>query len=305
MLAGPASAATPSRIADLWYAHNEIIVMLGGAERVAVTVASPEAFPWMFRIAPSLHAARRVAAGSVNVETLLEAQVDLAFVSQEKEAQRLQSFGVQALQVSFTDAKSLLECIRRTAEALDTAQARTRLAEFQDYLDAVRQELARGLADIPANSHPRVLHLASLAPLRADGDGTIIDEWIGLAGGRNAATGLHGNLQTISFEQVAAWNPDIIILGGTAGDTPPGSIWTDLPAVRAGKVFRNPAGVFPWDRYGTEFALQVQWTAKLLHPDKFASLDMQAVTIAFYRRFFNYDMSLSEAGLVLAGQPPP
>lgn len=300
LLTGPVSAAPPQRIADLWYAHNAIVVMLGAADRVAVTVVTPTMMPWMYRVAPALRKATIVENGAVNAETLLAARVDLAFVSQPAEAARLNGLGIPTKAVSFTDAASFRASLKSTAATIATPLAASRSRDYDAYLDGVLGRLRTGLRAVPAAGRPRVLHLASLSPLRADGDGTLIDEWIGLAGGRNAAVGLHGNLQQVSIEQIAAWRPDIVIVGGhaDAGVDHPGA---GLP----GKVVRNPLGVFPWDRYGPEFALQLLWAAKLLHPSEFAGVNLTTETTGFYRRFFNYRLSADEVGRILTAQGPP
>jgi len=37
----------------------------------------------------------------------------------------------------------------------------------------------------------------------------------------------------------------------------------------------NPKGVFSWDRYGAEEALQIQWAAKTLYPDLFTNINIK------------------------------
>ena len=68
---------------------------------------------------------------------------------------------------------------------------------------------------IPAAQRPSVLHIYSLNPLVVDGTNSIIDAWITAAGGRNAAQ-ISGNARPVSTEQVAQWNPDVIILASSA-----------------------------------------------------------------------------------------
>lgn len=63
-------------------------------------------------------------------------------------------------------------------------------------------------------------------------------------------------------------------------------------------------GVFPWDRYGVEFPLQLLWTARTLYPLRFAKLDMVSETTRFYRDFFGYDLSPSDAARILAAKAP-
>lgn len=70
------------------------------------------------------------------------------------------------------------------------------------------------------------------------------------------------------------------------------------------RVLRNPAGVFPWDRYGTEVALQIKWAAQQLHPTRFSDVDMARTTQDFYREFFDYPLSDADAQRILQGMAP-
>ena len=78
-----------------------------------------------------------------------------------------------------------------------------------------------------------------------------------------------------------------------------------MPALKGYRIVRNPSGAYQWDRHGPEFALQLLWTAKLLHPAQFRDVDMARETTGFYRRLFGYPMTAREAALILAAEPPP
>ena len=303
-LAAPARAAPPQRIADLWYAHNATTIMLGAGDRLVVTTDSPAAQPWMYRLAPQLRRATVVAASPVNVEALLAAKVDLAIVGRPAEADHLKRLGVPAMACQVVDMPSLRECVDRTASALGDPFARSRARAYDGYLERVSARLARGLRGVAVETRPRVLHIGSLRPLRADGGDTLIDDWIKRAGGRNVAAELHGPLQPISVEQIARWKPDIIIVGGQdqRAEEDPLAV---LPALEGYRIVRNPSGAYQWDRHGPEFALQLLWTAKLLHPRRFRGVDMARETSGFYRRLFGYAMTQREVASILSAAPPP
>ena len=304
LVALPASAAPARRIADLWYAHNATVIMLGAADRLVVTTDSPSAQPWMYRLAPALSRATVVQASPVNVEALLAAHIDLAIVGQPAEAERLKSLGVPSMACHVVDMASMRDCVDKTADALGDPVAHARAKAYDAYLDGVAARLDRGLRGVPPKARPRVLHIGSLIPLRADGSGTLIDDWIRRAGGRNAAAELHGALRPISVEQIARWRPDIIIVGGQderALDNP----LAIVPALKGYRIVRNPSGAYQWDRHGPEFALQLLWTAKLLHPARFKDVDMARETTGFYRRLFGYPMTVQETQSILSAQPPP
>jgi iron complex transport system substrate-binding protein len=296
----------PQRIADLWFAHNALTIMLGAADRVAVTDDLPAARPWMYRVAPALHQAVGVLGPVPNTEMLMQAGVDLVFVANDSPAAAaLRRAGMPVVQAGFTDTASLLHAVDLTADVLGDARAHDVARRYRALLEATVERVRQRVADIPPSDRPRVLHVKSLVPLQVDGAHTIIDEWIARAGGRNAAADVTGNMRPVSMEQIAAWDPDVVILGPDSGhvDAAPQG-WAALRAVRAGRVYRNPAGVFPWDRYGSELPLQILWAGQSLHPDRFRDLDMVSETVKFYCDFFGYDLTRDDAARILAARPP-
>ncbi|MBN3855840.1 ABC transporter substrate-binding protein [Paraburkholderia sp. Ac-20340] len=303
-----AQAQPKTRIADLWYAHNAVVTMLGSASDVVATVARPQALPWMFRVAPALAHAQAVVGATVNAEDLLRLNADVVFASAgDPTLGAMRRLGLNVVPVGFDDYDSMLQCIDLTAQTLDTPLARERAHDYRAYLQSTLSETAQAIAAHGAGTTPRVLHVASLAPLKVDGSNTIVDRWMQAAGARNAADGLRGNLKPVSIEQVLAWHPDVVILAANAGSietTPQRALWQTLDAVRNGHVYRNPTGVFPWDRYGPEAALEVRWAARTLHPEAFAGEpagSMLAQTQQFYRRFYGYALSSGEAQTMLNG----
>lgn len=297
------------RIADAWYAHHALLMTLGAGSRIVATVNHASSRPWMFRLQPSLHRALAVSGTSFNVEALLAAGVELTFVSAgDRHALALEQAGLPVARMGFSDLHSLAESLTHTARLLGTEEAARRAADYNAYLADSLREVHAATDWLSPEQRPKVLHIASLNPLKVDGADTLIDDWIAAAGGRNAARGLRGNLQTVSAEQVLAWQPDVLILAASAGslDNAPGAaLLQQTEAVRQGRVLRNPDGVFPWDRYGTEVALQIHWAAGQLHPALFPQQDMLGRTMAFYARFFDHPLSREEAQRILDGLPPP
>ncbi|MBB2201375.1 ABC transporter substrate-binding protein [Gluconacetobacter tumulisoli] len=298
----------PGRIADLWFAHNTLTIMLGAVDRIAVTDDLPSARPWMYRVAPALARAVPMAGPVPNAETLLGAGVDVAFVSAGSPAELpLRRIGMPVVDAGFTDAASMIRAVDLTADVLGDARSHDMARLYEATLTEAIRRVRTATAPVAITDRPRILHVKSLAPLTVDGADTIIDDWITIAGGRNAADGIVGVMRPVSMEQVAAWDPDVLILGpdaGTFDDVPQGSAWSALRAVRTGRVYRNPAGVFPWDRYGCEFLLQILWTAQKLYPDRFRDIDMMSETTRFYHMFFGYDLTPAEARRILSALPP-
>lgn len=297
-----------TQVAEGWFAHHSLLMTLGVGDRIVATVNRPDSRPWMFHIAPRLNQVLISRGPHFTSEALLTRDAQVVFVAQGNgDADAYRQAGLAVMEMHFTDYPSLAHAVETTAAVFDTPQVRARAQAYNRYLQqviAVTAQRNRGLTD---GERPRVLHIQSLKPLKVDGSHTLIDTWIHLAGGRNAAAEISGNMQEISPEKVLAWQPDIIILGAGCGDlqhSAYGKLFAPLRAVKNGKVWQNPAGVFPWDRYGTESALQIQWAAKRLQPQRFNDLDMIAITRDFYQRFFDYSLTGSEAERILQALPP-
>lgn len=113
---------------------------------------------------------------------------------------------------------------------------------------------------------------------------------------------------TRSIEQSLRWNQDVIIYGASDRQNlsvTESAIWQNIAAVKNHRVVVNPAGAFLWDRYGAEEALQIQWAAILLQPERFRDMDISAEVRSFYRDYFGYALSAPEIRQILEGLPPP
>lgn len=304
--------ANIQRIADSWPAHNEVLAMLGAGDKIVATVHTPESRPWLYKVDPGMYKAVNTFNPNINLEELVKTKPDIAFVPVgDKNADKISQLGIPVVQLIFTNFDSLEKCFQLTGDILGPT-GKQKAQEYNNYLNSKLKMVTDITSKIPENQRPKVLHLTSISPNIVDGGNTIINSWIEAAGGVNAAASVKGSFKEVSMEQILKWNPDVIILGtGNTGlgcknadllKTDPQ--WKNIKAVKDGRVYVNPNGAFMWDRYGAEEALQIQWAAKTLHPDKFANLDMNQITRDFYKEFFNYNLTVDEANRILTGQNP-
>jgi iron complex transport system substrate-binding protein len=154
--------------------------------------------------------------------------------------------------LGFQTYADLKNVVATTADVLGPA-AQAQAKRYDSYLDLKLAAISTVTSTIPAAQRPSVLHIYSLNPLVVDGANSIIDAWITAAGGRNAAQ-ISGNARPVSTEQVAQWNPDVIILAGSAfaaADTGQQTLeslstdrfWSHLVAVRNHRAdITRPAG---------------------------------------------------------------
>jgi iron complex transport system substrate-binding protein len=103
-----------------------------------------------------------------------------------------------------------------------------------------------------------------------------------------AATG--SGWQQVSFEQIAAWNPEVILL--VSYHAPVDEVkekllsdpkWLQLEAVRGEKLFAFPADYLSWDQPDPRWILGLHWLSGKLHPQRFPSAGVESKVIEFFR----------------------
>ncbi|AIQ11739.1 ABC transporter substrate-binding protein [Paenibacillus durus] len=295
-------------IADAWPAHNEVVTILGAGGKIVSTISTPKSVPWLYKVNPQMkNAVTAFTKSEAQMEEVLKNKPDIAFASTGSPLiQPLENAGIPTVTLNFTNFDEMKECFRLTGDILGE-DARTRADSFISYLDGKLEQITAVTSKIPESDKPKVLHIQSLSPLQVDGKDTMIQNWIEVAGGVNAAQEISGNMKPVSLEQIVAWNPDYIMIGSGLTDTDhimDDPAWKTLNAVKNGHVYNNPSGAFLWDRYGAEAALQIQWAAKTLHPDLFPDLNIVQETVSFYKQFLNYDLTNDEAQLIIDSKPP-
>jgi iron complex transport system substrate-binding protein len=307
---------TVNRVADAWHANNGIVLLLGAGDKLVATTTVVQGIPWFQKMDPkigSLPAPFTATAGSVNMETLIAARPDVLLCSAGSftadTLAKLSDAKIPVVQMPAATFDDLKATVRITGEVLGAKEAAV-ATEYIAYLDANIQRVASVTASIPAEQRPTVLHTSQYAVMSTDGAKSLIDAWINYAGGVNvAAKEVTGNQKAITAEQIAAWNPDIVIVGTAPnGDNVKAILadpkWSGTNAVKNHKVIANPTGVYLWDRYSAEEALQVLWAAKLLYPAKFQDLDMAKETKAFYLKFFHYSLTDHDVASILSATAP-
>ena len=272
------------KIATLWYANNQIVLMLGGADKIVATTDLIKNNKWFAHIYPRISSIPNgVNDKSLQVEELVKLSPDIVIAADKK------SVAIMADAIG--------------GDAPKIAQ------KFNDYFDQNLQKVLSKTSKIAQNERPKVLHIAEGKNLfKIDGSNTIIDEWISVAGGINAVQA-KGNMLEINAEEIPNINPDVIIIGRAKSPDAiekiyENKVYAGTNAVKNKKVFVNPAGVFSWDRYGAESALQILWAAKTLHPELFKDIDIAAETKKFYKEFLHYDLSNNEVNYILNGLDP-
>lgn len=297
------------RIADLWHANNQIVLLLDGADKLVATTTVIKANPWYNEVFPKIKAVPALTNGQdIQLEALLAVNPDVVLASNPAMIRQINQAGLKGVLVGFQDFDGLKKTVRITAEVIGGTAPQI----AQEYIDELDNNIAlvrQRLSHVDEAQKPRVLHIAGETDLlKIDGGKSMIGDWIVNAGGRNALPE-QGNLVNVSMEEIIKADPDIIIIGSTNAAAGIDKIkrdprWADIRAVKNGRIYANPLGTFPWDRYSAEAALQILWAAKLFHPAAFSDLDMSEKTRQFYQKYYHYDLSAENAHRILHGLNP-
>lgn len=293
------------RVATAWEAENSIITMLGYGDRIVATTRIAKSIPAFRQIVPSIKDAALASNGAgndVNVEALLALHPDILFVSagfSPVSKAQLEAGGIVVAALRDQSLSALVERTLITGQLLG-ADAYARAVEYQQYFAYNQKRIAERLAKVPPAARLKV-YLAGGSPLRTSGRPSLDQDWMDSAGAINIAEHwqlphAHYGSANTSVEAILAANPDVIIsLHANDADmirTDPQ--WQQIKAVKNGRVYANPKGLFWWSRETTEQALQGLWLASTLYPDAFSDIDMAHETQQFYQRFYRVNFSASE-----------
>jgi len=288
--------------------------LCGVKEKLVATYPVNTVNPMFQRLLPAIETMPApFGSGTVNIEELLTTEPDIVFCSASGEdaAVAMESSGLKVVRFQFYDFEDMTHTVHLTGWILGE-DALAKAEKYIDYFNGVRANITSVVSSIPTADKVSVLHHCgnSLEAMRFDAGGGLINTWINLCGGINAAAEVSGNTAEISLEQVLAWNPDLILIGSAFANDVKAEIladplWSELDAVQNGNVMANPMGVFDWSRYSVEEALNIQWVSQTLYPDLFPDTDMRAETAYFYETFYDYTISEAEIDAILLNIPPP
>lgn len=297
------------KIADLWHANNQVVLLLGGADKLVAATNPIKKNPWFAKVYPRIKDVAAPFNGKdLQVEELMKLNPDVVLTSNDAELKTVRDAGLKGVKVTFKDFNGLRETIKITADVIG-GEAPKKAEEYIKYLDENINYISEKMKNVKQDKKVKVLHIVSGENLlKVDGTNTIINEWIELAGAENVVK-KEGNQLELTMEEIVKLDPDVIIIGSNNANEAvkklkEDKVWATLKAVNAGKVYANPMGTFPWDRYSAEEALQILWAAQKFNPEVFKDLNMVEKTRDFYKRFLSYDLSEEDAKRILNAENP-
>lgn len=280
-------------IADVLYAFEEAPSRVVGIGRISQGRGN-----FLPAIDPD-YEDKTVLAPNVGPEQIAAEQPDLVILKtfmREAVGRRVEELGIPVIYVELETPEQYQRDITLLGEVLREPDRARELTRWYSQQAAAVETQTRL---IPERRRPTTLLMYYR---RSDGEvsfqvpptGWIQTELVEHAGGtpvwRSAAQDGWG---TVSFEQIAAWNPDEIILVSYDGDAEAirddlaaEPRWQELFAVQEDHFHAFPMDFYSWDQPDTRWILGLQWIARTLHPEQFSDTSMDTHIRDFYRTVY-------------------
>jgi iron complex transport system substrate-binding protein len=236
-------------------------------------------------------------AGAEQVAALTPDLVILKSSAAEATGKPIEALGIPVIYVDFETPEQYFRDLAILGQIFGNP------ARAQAVIDFYKQRVAQVEQAVADALRPRTLLL-----YYNDRDGAVAfnvpplnwiqTQMVQIAGGQPAWSDakLGKGWTQVTLEQIAAWDADAIfivsyfknpseVVSGLKADPN----WGALRATREGRLFAFPADLYSWDQPDTRWILGLTWLAGRLHPERFATLDMEAEAKAFYRELYGLD----------------
>ncbi|MDD2573793.1 MAG: ABC transporter substrate-binding protein [Firmicutes bacterium] len=323
--------ANPSRIAAMTGPSYEMVFMLGGHDRIAMTKSGHTTnYPLALLTNPDLANYEGIGANpssSVNIEDYLSREIDLViYYNNGNELKKFEAVGIPSIVLTLNTgpfssvedvmAQDLDEYIDSSTIAVKAladvlgGEAVEEAEKWGEYCTEKIEMLYQRTHHLTDDQRKTVFwgntwgeNILASYPL----DNRYYEIW--LCGGKLVGPEAGaGNFPEVTKEQLFDWDPDLILVDNH-GNYPElviksmykeGSLWETLSAVKNKQLYRIPAGVFFLDK-GTTTTLMLLWLAAITQPELFEDIDMIEEIKYYYKEFYEYDLTDEQAQRVLDG----
>jgi iron complex transport system substrate-binding protein len=283
-----------TRIAALYHFCGRIVFALGQRERLVEQSLSGKEAKAMASIDAKFASMPRIADGhGINFEHLLALKPQCAIVYasfNKSQMTQLENAGIKVIAVKGETLEESIVAVRLIAKVLGCED---KGEEYLKSCENLKELVANHIRDIPRAQRLRVIFTGPKSIFTVATGEMLQNQVLELAGAVNVAASLKGFWNDVSPEQIAAWNPDVILLGSSldtyaVDEVLRNSQFQSIKAVRNKRVYVFPSNVGWWDYPAPHCVLGAVWTAKTLYPDQFQDVDVRQIADDFYAKYLGH-----------------
>ena len=282
--------AQPERIVSGYYISTSACIALGLKEKMVAVEAKADSRNIYNLAAPELASLPSVGtAKAFDLEACLAAEPQLVILPKRLSdaAASLAEFGIPALLVNPEDDALLTEMILLIGEAAGESE---RAQALCDALTAQLTLCAEATAQV---EKPPALVLGVGDFLHCAPGDMFQSTLLTKAGAVNAAAEMTGgSWAEISYEQLLAMNPQVLVIPAeaayTAQDVLADPELAGLDAVKNGRVYAMPTAFEAWDSPVPSGVLGALWLASELHPEAYAREQYVSAATQLYTTYYGF-----------------
>lgn len=282
----------PERLVSGYYITTSLLIALEQSDKLVGVEAKAERFAVYALSAPQILDLPNVgSAKEFDLEGCAALSPDLVIlpVKLKDAIESLEGLGIAAIGVEPEDRQRLFETIEMVGAATGSRQRAEALKNhIQSKYDEL-ETLTQGL------EKPRVYFAGNSSYLNTAGEKMYQNSLVEAAGAENVAAGIADSYWVeVSYEQLLAWDPDVIVVAPgaeyTVEELKADAALAGLQAIEENRVYRMPSQVEFWDAPVPSSVLGSLWLAGQLHPQAYGQEEFAADFSAFYNGFYGADI---------------
>jgi iron complex transport system substrate-binding protein len=302
----------PKRIACMHCVSPEKIMTLGKGSSI---ILMAEQSPWAYKLFPEIKGAQ--SNKDMKPEQIKDMKVDFVlFTPGMTKSEQYGAVGIKTVcafspEIKPTSIAEYREGFKKQVSffgELLGPEAKIKADGYNSYFDKKVLQILSVTSKIDIKNRPNVyyggMHNSMLG---SQGKGSVMQWNTEVSGGYYLPKTLEGIHTKATMQQVVSWNPDIILMGAYCDSiemVTKNSEWATLKAVKNGKVFLLPMGIYTWDNASNEGVLLMMYMAKLFHPELFKDLNMIKEMKTFYSEIYGKTVTDQDAERILKHLPP-
>jgi len=281
----------PERIVSGYFISTCTLIALGVSDRIVGVEAKAAKRAIYKAAAPAIQELPSVgSAKEPDLEACIACEPDLVILPKKlkNQAETLTTLGIPVLLVNPESQDLFNEMATLLASACGAEERGEALLAFAQYTKNI---LYMTLAT--DSCVPTVYFGGNSSFLSTAGSGMYQSDLILNAGGINVAADVEDTYwATVSYEQIIAWNPEVIVIASdaeyTAEDVLADPNLSEVKAVKDGKVYQIPGKYENWDSPVPGGILGTVWLASQLHPAFVTAEKAEEIINDFYETFYGF-----------------
>lgn len=278
----------PEKLVSGYYITSSMLIALGLEDNLVGIEAKANSRPIYSLAAPQLLDLPNVGtAKEFNLEGTVALEPDLVIlpIRLKDAVQSLQDLGIKVIAVNPEDMDLLKETLNMIGQATGTED---RATELITYYDDKIVEMSK------IDTEQKGVYLGGNSDFLSTATGKMYQNFmIERAGAKNVAADIEDTYwATISYEQLLAYNPDVIVVVPEAEYTKEDILNDEklapIKAVQNGEIYIMPDSFEAWDSPVPSGILGTMWLTSVLNEEAYPFETLKKDVSEFYERFYDF-----------------